>query len=91
MKIPTIKIKDGSNGFIRINKSDFDKEKHELFEEIEGDEENGEVLITLSKAQEINRDELRVYAKQFGITGTSKEGILGGLIEAGKLLEEKTD
>lgn len=65
-----------------INESDFDPEKHELYKE---QKEPG--LITKSYAEKMNRDELREYAKPFGITGTSKDGILEELIKAGKLLE----
>lgn len=32
MRIPTVKVKDAQDGYYVINESDFDKEKHELFE-----------------------------------------------------------
>ena len=68
---------------MRINESDYDTEKHKLFKKIEAVE-----LITEAEALEMNRDDLRDYAKQFGITGTSKEGIFDELKEAGKFKAE---
>lgn len=34
MRIPTVKVKDATDGFYVINESDFDEEKHELFESV---------------------------------------------------------
>lgn len=79
----TIKIKSDlfEGGFLIIGESDFDPEKHELFKE--------EVaLISLAEAEAMNRDQLRDYAKNFDITGRTKEDIFEALKESGKVLEE---
>ena len=34
MILPTVKVKDTKDGYYVINESDFDKEKHELFESV---------------------------------------------------------
>ena len=87
MQTPTLKISDGKDGFVVINKSDFDEKKHELYEKSQDDL----TLITKAVAEQMNRDELRDYAKPFGITGTSKEKILEELEAAERFVEEQTE
>ena len=87
MKIPTVKISDGNNGFVIINESDFDEKKHELFEEKPAEIE----LVTKAEAENWNRDQLRDYAKPFGITGRSTDEFLSKLEEAGKFAQPVAD
>ena len=99
MKILTIKISDGHGGFIIINKSDYDAKKHKLFvkeskkkpktDDGSDQDETTEIqFIKESDAEKMNRDQLRDYAKQFGITGRSEDGIFNQLKEAGKFRPE---
>ena len=88
MKIKTIKISDGHGGFIRINEARFDEKKHELFEAKKEIAPNPDIdLITKEQAELMNRDELRDYAKNFGLNGTSKDGLMANLSDAGKIIE----
>ena len=87
MKLPTVKIPDGAGGFWIINKSDFDSQKHELFEDSLPEIE----LITEQTAAVLNRDQLREYAQFFGITGRSKDEIFEFLKKAGKFIQSDVE
>ena len=109
MKIPTVKISDGNNGFVIINESDFDTKIHTKFlsakevQALDAKREASELemlpepvnpsvkLTTKAEAENWNRDQLRDYAKPFGITGRSTDEFLSKLEEAGKFAQPVTD
>lgn len=94
-KLPVVKIKDNQQPekYIIINLADFDSGKHERFEKgIKKDTQdiqNIEIqIITKKEASELNRNQLRDYANQFGITGRSSEDILKALDDGGHFCKE---
>jgi len=94
MRLPTIKIQaDNEHGFMIINESDYDKEKHAIYKvEAVNEVENIEVeLITKKNALTLSFSDLRIYAKQFGVKGRSPVDIIEELDELEKFFEEEAE
>ena len=93
-KIETVKIKHIGFPFIRINKCNFDSEKHELFEKLVVEEPEPEPepepessdeieLKAISELGEMKAGQVKEYALLFGekgVNGLTKEKLIAKLV-----------